>query len=94
MLVLSSCQVAAIRQPDKHHGIYLNEPARPPAFLVSVLIARRPVAASTFPRSPRPSFPKYRRTHSNHRRTLCNCDLIVPAHAHRKLRQRKTRLAR
>jgi hypothetical protein len=24
MLVLSSCQVAAIRQPDKHHGIYLN----------------------------------------------------------------------
>jgi hypothetical protein len=22
MLVLSSCQVAAIRQPDKHHGIY------------------------------------------------------------------------
>jgi hypothetical protein len=25
MLVLSSCQVAAIRQPDKHHGIYQCE---------------------------------------------------------------------
>jgi hypothetical protein len=42
----------------------------------------------------RSPFPKYRRAHTNHRRTLCNCDPIVVAHAHRELRQRKTRLAR
>jgi hypothetical protein len=28
MLVLSSCQVAAIRQPDKHHGIYHGAASR------------------------------------------------------------------
>jgi hypothetical protein len=43
---------------------------------------RRSVLALGVRTSLHAPFPKYRRTHSNHRRALCNRDLIVAAHTH------------